>query len=196
MGRSLLDVCQKLTDAVNVIVGWQLESTTWLKRTLVVKQDPSGSQRAIDLSPSMGVGGLVGAGVGPGGPTVSTFASEASSMRGSTISLACANPTSGGNSNRLSSIADGVSHTGSMAQLSQSNSDGVGTARKSASTLRASVKDPAKKDPTDSTQALFLLAENLTELIDSITRSEDKEKMVPTLQAVWGNTLPYLKAKK
>jgi len=193
VGRALLDVCQKLTDAVNVIVGWQLESTTWLKRTLVVKQDPTGSQRAIDIS---GGGGMIG----PGGtaPTVSTFASEASSMRGSTISLAGANPNTsgGGNSNRLSSIADGVSHAGSMATLSQSNSDGVGTARKSASTLRASVKDPAKKDPTDSTQALFLLAENLTELIDSITRSEDKEKMVPTLQAVWGNTLPYLKAKK
>uniref|UniRef100_A0A915MB90 RRM domain-containing protein n=1 Tax=Meloidogyne javanica TaxID=6303 RepID=A0A915MB90_MELJA len=37
--------------------------------------------------------------------------------------------------------------------------------------------------------------ENLTELIDSITRNEDKDKLLPTLQAVWNNTLPYLKSK-
>uniref|UniRef100_A0A914NHL3 DOP1-like C-terminal domain-containing protein n=1 Tax=Meloidogyne incognita TaxID=6306 RepID=A0A914NHL3_MELIC len=36
---------------------------------------------------------------------------------------------------------------------------------------------------------------NLTELIDSITRNEDKDKLLPTLQAVWNNTLPYLKSK-
>lgn len=39
ISRAILDVCQKLTDAMNTIVGWQLESTTWLKRTLVVRQD-------------------------------------------------------------------------------------------------------------------------------------------------------------
>lgn len=39
ISKAILDVCQKLIDSVNAIVGWQLESTTWLKRTLVVRQD-------------------------------------------------------------------------------------------------------------------------------------------------------------
>lgn len=82
--------------------------------------------------------------------------------------------------------------------------------KKSNTNLRSSVKDTNnnKKDPTDSTNALFLLAEvrffffyylnfkNLAELVDSVSKSEDKEKFLPTLQAVWANTLPYLKAKK
>lgn len=42
MSRGAQEVCQKLTEAVNVIVGWQLEQTTWLKRTLVVKHDSVG----------------------------------------------------------------------------------------------------------------------------------------------------------
>lgn len=37
---------------------------------------------------------------------------------------------------------------------------------------------------------------NLAELIDSVCKSEDKERLLPTLQAVWGNTLPYLRAKR
>lgn len=37
--------------------------------------------------------------------------------------------------------------------------------------------------------------QNLPELMDSICKSEDKDKLLPTLQAVWNNTLPYLKAK-
>lgn len=37
--RTVQEACQKLTEAVNVIIGWQLEQTTWLKRTLVVKHD-------------------------------------------------------------------------------------------------------------------------------------------------------------
>lgn len=40
MSKAVQDAVQRLTDAVNTIVGWQLEATTWLKRTLVVKQDP------------------------------------------------------------------------------------------------------------------------------------------------------------
>jgi hypothetical protein len=39
ISKAILDVSQKLIDAINSIVGWQLESTTWLKRTLVVRQD-------------------------------------------------------------------------------------------------------------------------------------------------------------
>ena len=41
MSRALQEACQKLTDAINGIVAWQLETTTWLKRTLVVKSDLS-----------------------------------------------------------------------------------------------------------------------------------------------------------
>lgn len=42
LSRAAQDACQRLTEAMNVIVGWQLEQTTWLKRTLVVKHDSSG----------------------------------------------------------------------------------------------------------------------------------------------------------
>lgn len=38
--------------------------------------------------------------------------------------------------------------------------------------------------------------QHLAELIDSICKSEDKERLLPLLHAVWSNTLPYLKAKK
>ena len=38
VGRNMLEICQKLTDSVNAVVGWQLESINWLKKTLVVKQ--------------------------------------------------------------------------------------------------------------------------------------------------------------
>ncbi|VDM85865.1 unnamed protein product [Strongylus vulgaris] len=69
--------------------------------------------------------------------------------------------------------------------------------KKSSSNLRSSVKDTNnnKRDPAHSTQALFLLAENLAELVDSVCKSDDKERLLPTLHAVWGNVVPYLKAK-
>lgn len=41
MSRGCQEACARITDAINQIVGWQLESTTWLKRTLVVRQDAS-----------------------------------------------------------------------------------------------------------------------------------------------------------
>lgn len=47
VSRSMQDMCQKLTDAVNSIVGWQLEQTTWLKRTLQVKQDTNSGELCI-----------------------------------------------------------------------------------------------------------------------------------------------------
>lgn len=70
--------------------------------------------------------------------------------------------------------------------------------KKSSSNLRGSVKDPNnnKRDPAHSTQALFLLSENLAELIDSVCKSDDKERLLPTLHAVWNNVVPYLKAKR
>lgn len=70
--------------------------------------------------------------------------------------------------------------------------------KKSSSNLRGSVKDPNnnKRDPAHSTQALFLLSENLAELVDSVCKSDDKERLLPTLHAVWNNVVPYLKAKK
>uniref|UniRef100_A0A915CMX1 Dopey N-terminal domain-containing protein n=1 Tax=Ditylenchus dipsaci TaxID=166011 RepID=A0A915CMX1_9BILA len=161
ISRPILDACQKITDAVNSIVGWQLETTTWLKRTLVVRQDAS-NQKLSDVSPTMDHKNVA-----------TSMASEAGSMRGSTISLAAP-------STRLSSI-DGMSQfNGSVTQLSMNSSD----TKKSATNLRSSLKDTTnKKDPTDSINALFLLG------------SEDKERLLPTLQAVWNNTLPYLRAK-
>lgn len=39
ISRGCQEASQRITEALNQIVGWQLESTTWLKRTLVVKQD-------------------------------------------------------------------------------------------------------------------------------------------------------------
>ncbi|KAI1728390.1 protein pad-1 [Ditylenchus destructor] len=175
ISRQIIDVCQKVTDAVNGIVGWQLESTTWLKRTLVVKQDATSIQKLSDISPTLDHRNV----------NNSVTASEAGSIRGSTISLAA--PT-----NRLSSIDAMSQFNGSIAQLSL-NSD----MKKSSGNLRSSVKDTTsnKRDPADSINALLLLR-NLADLIDSICRSEDKEKLLPTLHAVWANTLPYLKAKK
>lgn len=169
ISRAVQDACQKLTEAVNVIVGWQLEQTTWLKRTLVVKHDSG--QKSQETSP------VVEYATAPS----SLAASEANSLRGSTTSLV---------PSRLVSCdsASTVQATQSFA----SSSD-----KKSSSNLRASIKDTNnnKRDPANSTQALFLLAENLAELIDSICKSEDKERLLPTLHAVWNNTLPYLKAK-
>lgn len=73
--RNFQDVCIKLTEAVNNIVSWQLESTTWLKRTLVVRQDTA--QKASDISPSMEIKTLPG----------SLANSEVNSIKGSTTSL-------------------------------------------------------------------------------------------------------------
>uniref|UniRef100_A0A1I7XQM3 TFG domain-containing protein n=1 Tax=Heterorhabditis bacteriophora TaxID=37862 RepID=A0A1I7XQM3_HETBA len=100
--------------------------------------------------------------------------SEQSSLRDSTLSLI----------NRPSSLDTGTN----VSSLPE---------KKSSSNLRGSVKDPNnnKRDPAHSTQALFLLAENLAELIDSVCKSDDKERLLPTLHTVWGNVVPYLKAK-
>ncbi|KAI6208422.1 Protein pad-1 [Aphelenchoides besseyi] len=179
MSRNCQDACQRITEALNSIIGWQLESTTWLKRTLVVRQDAN--QKLPDLSPSVDYKSMQG-----------SLASEANSIKGSRSSLT-------NDSNRLSSThstQDATQLSGSVAQLSTVTND---SKKSSTSTLRSSVKDTSnqhhRRDPANSTQALFLLADNLTELIDSICRSEDKDRLIPTLQAVWGNTLPYLKAK-
>ncbi|KAL3101676.1 hypothetical protein niasHT_024809 [Heterodera trifolii] len=242
ISKTILEVCQKLIDAINVIVGWQLESTTWLKRTLVVRQDASSSQKTLpssDLSPVLeqrsGAGGSVLGGVSSVGgastaataqffSSASALASEANSMRGSTVSLTGAGLGGAGSGtaaasahappSRLSAPLDTQSLTASSCGgvgaggtasgggrvLPSTTSAGGGAASSAASVLRSSIKDSSggaanKKDPSDSTQALFLLAENLAELIDSVCKSEDKEKLLPALQAVWNNTLPYLKAK-
>lgn len=50
MSKGVQDCVQKLTEAVNAIVGWQLETTTWLKRTLVVKQDQHAGKSRIIFS--------------------------------------------------------------------------------------------------------------------------------------------------
>ncbi|KAK0423668.1 hypothetical protein QR680_008265 [Steinernema hermaphroditum] len=168
LSRSIQDACQKLTDAVNMIVGWQLEQPTWLKRTLVVKQD-TGSLKSIDLSPTVDFSTTPG----------SLLASESNSIKGSTTSLT-------GGSARF----DMHINTGS-----QANSSAGGFEKKGPSNLRSSLKDSAKRDPSISTQALFLLAENLAELVDSISKSEDKEKLLPSITNVWNNTLPFLKSK-
>ncbi|VDM23892.1 unnamed protein product [Toxocara canis] len=175
MSRAVQDACQKLTDAVNVIVGWQLEQTTWLKRTLVVKHDSG--QKSQETSP------VVEFATAPS----SLAASEASSLRGSTTSLV--------QSRLVMSAFEPVAQTTPSAPSASTLT--ASTDKKSSSNLRASVKDTNsnKRDPANSTQALFLLAENLAELIDSICKSEDKDRLLPTLHAVWNNTLPYLKAK-
>ncbi|KAJ1356119.1 phenylacrylic acid decarboxylase [Parelaphostrongylus tenuis] len=162
MSRAVQDTVQRLTEGVNIIVGWQLETTTWLKRTLVVKHDQG--PRSQDGSPSVEVNTPINT------PLPSVNPSEQSSMRGSTLSLMA----------RPSSL-----DTGSQPD------------KKSASNLRGSVKDTNnnKRDPAHSTQALFLLAENLAELVDSVCKSDDKERLLPTLQTVWGNVVPYLRAK-
>ncbi|VDK46299.1 unnamed protein product [Anisakis simplex] len=174
MSRAVQDACQRLTDALNVIVGWQLEQTTWLKRTLVVKHDSG--PKSQDTSP-------VEFATAPS----SLAASEANSLRGSTTSLV---------QSRLSAF-ESVQMTPSTASISSTTLTISTVDKKSSSNLRASIKDTnsVKRDPANSTQALFLLAENLAELIDSICKSEDKERLLPTLHAVWNNTLPYLKAK-
>uniref|UniRef100_F1KPR7 Protein pad-1 n=2 Tax=Ascaris TaxID=6251 RepID=F1KPR7_ASCSU len=173
ISRAVQDACQKLTEAINTIVGWQLEQTTWLKRTLVVKHDSG--QKSQEASP------LVEFATAPS----SLATSETNSLRGSTTSLV---------QSRLSAFEPSSqlpSSTTSSSTLTAS------TDKKSSSNLRTAVKETgtSKRDPTYSTQALFLLAENLAELVDSICKSEDKDRLLPTLHAVWNNTLPYLKAK-
>uniref|UniRef100_A0A914HFY8 Dopey N-terminal domain-containing protein n=1 Tax=Globodera rostochiensis TaxID=31243 RepID=A0A914HFY8_GLORO len=234
ISKAILDVCQKLIEAINVVVGWQLESTTWLKRTLVVRQDASTSQKmaaSSDLSPVLEQrgGSVVGGasvssfGAAPLLSSASALASESNSMRGSTISLTGGGgggtTTAHGPSSRLSFPLDTQSMTTAscggggggtvtgggggrvLPTPSTAAAGGGGGTSSASSVLRSSMKDSSsgsganKKDPSDSTQALFLLAENLAELIDSVCKSEDKEKLLPALQAVWNNTLPYLKAK-
>ncbi|CAD5205643.1 unnamed protein product [Bursaphelenchus okinawaensis] len=173
ISRGCQEACQRIIEALNLIVGWQLESTTWLKRTLVVKQDTS-NQKLSDVSPTLefkNTGSM----------------SENNSIKGSTNSLAP-------RQSNQPSIDSNSQLAGSVAQLSTMTFE---SKKSSSSLIRSSLKDGNnnKKDPTNSTQALFLLAENLAELIDSICRSEDKDKLIPTVQAVWNNTLPYLKAK-
>uniref|UniRef100_A0A1I7YTV3 Mon2_C domain-containing protein n=1 Tax=Steinernema glaseri TaxID=37863 RepID=A0A1I7YTV3_9BILA len=169
LSRSLQDACQRLTDAVNMIIGWQLEQPTWLKRTLVVKQD-TGSMKSMDLSPTVDFSTTPG----------SLLASESNSIKGSTTSLA-------GNSAPRYDVQ--------LNSNSQAPSTVGGFEKKSSSNLRSSLKDTAKRDPSFSTQALFLLSENLAELVDSISKSEDKERLLPSITNVWNNTLPFLKAK-
>ncbi|KAL6730769.1 hypothetical protein Aduo_001710 [Ancylostoma duodenale] len=166
MSRAVQDAVQRLTEAVNAIVGWQLETTTWLKRTLVVKHDQGA--RSQDASPSVEMNTPLNT------PLPSINQSEQNSMRGSTLSLMT----------RPSSLDTGT-NAGSLPE------------KRSSSNLRSSVKDTNnnKRDPAHSTQALFLLAENLAELVDSVCKSDDKERLLPTLHAVWGNVVPYLRAK-
>ncbi|KIH63853.1 hypothetical protein ANCDUO_05842 [Ancylostoma duodenale] len=166
MSRAVQDAVQRLTEAVNSIVGWQLETTTWLKRTLVVKHDQGA--RSQDASPSVEMNTPLNT------PLPSINQSEQNSMRGSTLSLMT----------RPSSLDTGT-NAGSLPE------------KRSSSNLRSSVKDTNnnKRDPAHSTQALFLLAENLAELVDSVCKSDDKERLLPTLHAVWGNVVPYLRAK-
>ncbi|EPB67077.1 Dopey protein [Ancylostoma ceylanicum] len=166
MSRAVQDAVQRLTEAVNAIVGWQLETTTWLKRTLVVKHDQG--VRSQDASPSVEMNTPLNT------PLPSMNQSEQNSMRGSTLSLMT----------RPSSLDTGT-NAGSLPE------------KRSSSNLRSSVKDTNnnKRDPAHSTQALFLLAENLAELVDSVCKSDDKERLLPTLHAVWGNVVPYLRAK-
>lgn len=166
MSRAVQDAVQRLTEAVNAIVGWQLETTTWLKRTLVVRHDQG--PRSQDASPSVEMNTPLNT------PLPSVNPSEQNSMRGSTLSLMA----------RPSSLDSGQN----AAPLAE---------KKSSSNLRGSVKDTNnnKRDPAHSTQALFLLAENLAELVDSVCKSDDKERLLPTLHAVWGNVVPYLRAK-
>lgn len=83
IGRAILDVTQKLTDAVNTIVGWQLETTTWLKRTLVVRQDATGGQKTIDSSPILDSRCTISG--------ISGNSMDSNSIRGSTISLVAPN---------------------------------------------------------------------------------------------------------
>uniref|UniRef100_A0A1I7U1G7 Dopey_N domain-containing protein n=1 Tax=Caenorhabditis tropicalis TaxID=1561998 RepID=A0A1I7U1G7_9PELO len=172
MYRNVQDVCSRLAEAVNAIVGWQLETTTWLKRTLVVKQDHGGSTsiRSVDQSPIIEIQTSMS-----NLSTVGSSTGDQNSTRNSTLSLI----------NKPGSI-------GSAGSASDNK-----TEKKSSSNLRASIKDTNnnRRDPAHSTQALFLLAERLTDLLDSVSKSDEKDKVLPTLQAVWANVVPYLKAK-
>uniref|UniRef100_A0A0N4ZNA0 MOR2-PAG1_C domain-containing protein n=1 Tax=Parastrongyloides trichosuri TaxID=131310 RepID=A0A0N4ZNA0_PARTI len=181
--------CQRLTEALNNIVGWQLESTTWLKRTLVVKQETNsiGSKMLDHHSPSIDYK-----------MTNSTISDAAVSIRASTTSLTTAKLSTleGPFESKGTSLSQ--TNSTSLSQLSF-NPSSISTDKTSkiTSNLRSSIKDTSinKRDPINSTQALFLLAENLAELIDSICKSDDKEKLLQTLQTVWSNTLPFLRAK-
>uniref|UniRef100_A0A8R1DQL8 Dopey_N domain-containing protein n=1 Tax=Caenorhabditis japonica TaxID=281687 RepID=A0A8R1DQL8_CAEJA len=171
MYRNVQEVCSRLAEAVNAIVGWQLETTTWLKRTLVVKQDhgsTTSSIRSVEQSPIVEFQTSVS----------SLSGSEQQNTRNSTLSLMNKPP--------------------SLDTLSTSSTLTEGKAeKKSSSNLRASIKDTNnnRRDPAHSTQALFLLAERLTDLLDSVSKSDEKDKVLPTLTAVWANVVPYLKAK-
>ncbi|EGT31247.1 CBN-PAD-1 protein [Caenorhabditis brenneri] len=171
MYRNVQEVCSRLAEAVNAIVGWQLETTTWLKRTLVVKQDHgssmSSSVRSVDQSPIIEIQTSMSNLSTVGGGSL-----DQQSTRNSTLSLI---------NNKPGSIGTNDSKT----------------EKKSSSNLRASIKDTNnnRRDPAHSTQALFLLAERLTDLLDSVSKSDEKDKVLPTLQAVWANVVPYLKAK-
>ncbi|CAJ0944009.1 unnamed protein product, partial [Mesorhabditis belari] len=176
--RAVHDSCQKLTEAINGIVGWQLEATTWLKRTLVVKSDPTTVGKishSVDASPMQ--------------ETPSNGPVDLSSVRGSTTSLMQNRPAS----LETNSLTSSTSTQYTTALSIQDN-------KKSSASLRSSLKQVQdsnnnKRDPAHSTQALFLLAEHLPELIDSICKSDDKERLLPTLHAVWANVVPYLKSK-
>ncbi|MFH4975517.1 hypothetical protein AB6A40_002226 [Gnathostoma spinigerum] len=174
ISRGVQETCQKLTEAINIIVGWQLEQTTWLKRTLVVKQDAGfKSQESSPVTESATAG-------------TSLNSSENTSFRGSMPSLV---------PSRISGFDPATQLPGPGAPGSTFS---VSSEKRSSSNLRGSLKDSSsgtKRDPIYSTQALFLLADNLAELVDSICKSEDKERLLPILHSVWGNTLPYLRAK-
>ncbi|CAA22324.2 Protein pad-1 [Caenorhabditis elegans] len=185
MYRNVQEVCSRLAEAVNAIVGWQLETTTWLKRTLVVKQDHgssiSSSIRSVDQSPIIEIQSSMSNVSGGGG----SLDNPSGSTRNSTLSLI--NKPGG-------SIGTGSSVTSTLVD---SKSENMKIEKKSSSNLRASIKDTNnnRRDPAHSTQALFLLAERLTDLLDSVSKSDEKDKVLPTLQAVWANVVPYLKAK-
>lgn len=172
MYRNVQEVCSRLAEAVNAIVGWQLETTTWLKRTLVVKQDHgssmSASIRSVDQSPIIEIQTSMSNLSTAGGSL------DQQSTRNSTLSL--------------------INKPGSVGSAGTSDTKAE---KKSSSNLRASIKDTNnnRRDPAHSTQALFLLAERLTDLLDSVSKSDEKDKVLPTLQAVWANVVPYLKAK-
>uniref|UniRef100_A0AC35U0S9 Non-specific serine/threonine protein kinase n=1 Tax=Rhabditophanes sp. KR3021 TaxID=114890 RepID=A0AC35U0S9_9BILA len=189
ISSSMQSCCQRLTDALNNIVGWQLEQTTWLKRTLVVKQDSPTQIKHSDMSPGNDYK-----------LSNATISEAAVSIRASTTSLTTAKLSSleGTLENRQTSTLV-QSNSTSLSQLPyNTNIQNSETKSKLSGNPRASLKDghSVKHDPINSTQALFLLAENLAELIDSICKSEDKEKLIPTLHAVWANTLPFLREKK
>ncbi|CAJ0574100.1 unnamed protein product, partial [Mesorhabditis spiculigera] len=178
VGRAVHDSCQRLTEAINGIVGWQLETTTWLKRTLVVKSEPTPIgkiSQSVDASPMTETVSS--------GPIL-----ELGSSRGSTMSLM---------QNRPASLDATTNMSGTTSSYASALT--LQDSKKSNSSLRNSLKiqdtNNNKRDPAHSTQALFLLAENLPELIDSICKSDDKERLLPTLHSVWANVVPYLKSK-